>query len=210
MVDLETGIDKLPPRERLKALREREAEKRRLLEDEIRRRKAELDDLEEQTKEELEETEELADETQEEITRESAEAELEQRVAGFKQGTDFVPQGAAQPPGFGETAPEQAIQYQSEALQKAQENIDYLLHGTPSQEKREEVERDLYQNMRQAADGFSPEESYAFNKVQEEMQELRSRGGADSNYIARTSKLMNAMTDIIDYRQEDEQRRRGA
>ncbi|MBR9692560.1 hypothetical protein GOV07_01370 [Candidatus Woesearchaeota archaeon] len=199
MVDLESGIDKLPPRERLKALRERESE-RKLLELEMIKKRRELAELEEETEKEREEEGELEKETEEEITRESAEAELEERIAGFKQEKDFVPEGGAAP-GFGETAPEQAIQYQSEALQQAHKNIDYLLHGTPSTEKRMEVERDLYQSMRSAADNFNPEESYSFNKLQEEMHELKNRDGVQNNYLARTNTLLNEMTDIMDYNQ---------
>ncbi len=213
MADLSGGIDKLPPRERLKRVREMEAEKRKLLEEEVLKKKKELEQLEKETKEDIQEAEALEEETLKEITRESAEEELEERLKHFRKSQNFVPEGgveAAEPAGFGQVA-EPGVMYQSEALQRAQENIDYLLHGTPSSERRQEVERELYSNIRDAADTFQPEESYAFNKIQDEMHELKMRGSAqrqDQIEHAYMQRIDNVLNSIIDYKQQDEEKRK--
>jgi hypothetical protein len=229
MADMSSGIDRLPPEERLKRLRALEAQKRRELgedlqkrkkdvEDELAKKKKELEALEQETKQELASAEELEEETLEEITREKRKQDvkdLERSVKEFSGGKEFVPReslenevgGAAYSPraapGFG-----QAGIYTSEAFVRAEENISYLLNAETSATRRREVASDLYRSVRQLADNFSQgkamDESYAFNKLQQEVQELKTRTGPSDGYVNHIASFLNS---IVDYRQEDERRR---
>ncbi len=208
MVDLEESVKKLPPEERLKRARELEAEKRRLLEEELKRREAELEELKEETKRALEAAKELEEESLEELSN----AELEERIAAFKKEKGFLlaeesKEASDGPAGFGQVNQ----LYQSDAFKQAEEHLDYLLHAeNPSQSAIEERSRALYQNVRELSQQFNPNESYAFNKMQEQLYELKRRDEVQNPYVARTNRLLNEMTDIIDYRREDEERRRRA
>lgn len=193
MTRLEEELQKLPPEERLKRLRKVEAEKEQL-EEELKQTKAAVEELEkkraklkklEEKAEELAAVEELEEKTIEELE------ELEDRVREFRTGKEFVPKKEQEAEGG----------YTSEPLRKAQENLAYLLYATPSTpERREEVERNLYQNLREVANEFRPEEGYVVNKLQKELHRLKEEGAVASTYVARTDKLLNELTDIIDYK----------
>jgi len=224
MVDLSSGMERLPPEERLKRLRELEEERRRELdqdvakrrkelEEELARKRKELEELEKQKRRELEEAESLEERTVEELTRERAHEvrELEARLREFREGSQFLPEGAEgteetarPPPGFGQTG-----SYESRTLQQANERLDYLLHAErPSEQGRIEAERELYRSVRSLAESASQgklEEGFAFNKLQEEMEHLKRRGEDSHGYLARIENVLNT---IVDYRQEDERRRR--
>ncbi len=235
MADLDSGVDKLPPRERLKRAREIEEEKRRLLEEELAKRETELEELKEKTERELDEARELEDESLEEITRESAEAELEERVKGFRGGKEFVPEGGVagaegldgEPAGvtydssarigtggMGQVSNEQAALYRSEAFERAQENLDYLLNAeNPRKSAIEERSRALYQNVRELASGFDPSESYAFNKLADDMYQLKQREEDQrQNTVAHgyMQRITNVLNEVVDYKQEEERRRKAA
>jgi|GEM_PF-2450322 len=234
MADFDSGVDKLPPRERLKRARELEDEKRHLLEKELAKREEELEELKEKTERELEEARELEDESLDEITRESAEAELEERVKGFRSGTEFVPEGGAaletnaseaatnvtydsrtgSVEGMGQVSSEQAALYRSEAFEKAQENLDYLLNAeNPRKTAVEQRSRALYQNVRELASGFDPSESYAFNKLADDMYHLKQREESQGqNVIAHgyMQRITNVLNEVVDYKQEEERRRKAA
>ncbi len=213
-----SDLSRLPPTERIKRLRELEASQREL-EEELRERKEELERLEEEAEEERTRREVLERETEEEIERESADAELEERLDGFRKGRSFLPaapeeggeQGGA-PPGMGQVEP----LYRQELFDRVEENLDYLLNAASP--RREEVARrtsELYRDAREVAEGFQPvEEGYAANQVQERLYELKARGGAPEGdargYVARTGRLLNELTDILDYRKEEERRRKAA
>jgi len=207
MIELDAGLKRLPPRERLKRAREVEAEKRLLLEEEITKREEELETLKEETERELEEAQELQEESLEELTRE----ELEERVKRFKKGKEFLLTEDRTPSGFGEVSEAQRSLYQSEAFHQAQENLDYLLNAqNPRQSVVDERSRKLYQSVRELRTQFDADESYAFNKMQEQLYKLQQRKGVESIYVTKTGRLLNEMTDIIDYRREDEERQRRA
>lgn len=200
MVNLKGGIDKLPPAERLKRLRELEAEKRLALEEELAKKK-EFEELTAQTKKELEETEDLEEET---LLEMRDQEQLEKRLEEFKRSKQFVPEKeAGEAPGFGQ----QGL-YQAQVA--AEQNIDYLLHGSNiALEREREIKHDIYQNVRQMREqlgqGVQVEESYAFNKMQEQVERLKQRGSDDFGYITR---IENVLNDIIDYRQQEEKRRK--
>jgi hypothetical protein len=214
------GIESLPPEERVKRLRELETEKRRELDHDVDKRKAleeelatkrkKLEELEKTTKKELTDAETLEERTLNEIATRAREVqELETKIKKFRAGEEFIPateeQPAAPPPGFGQTGP----QYQSQAAQQARQSIDYLLNASqPSTEGRITAERELYRSVRRMAEQHNqghPDESYTFNKLQEEMQHLKQRDADSNGYIARIENVLNS---IVDYRQEDERRRK--
>jgi hypothetical protein len=223
MVDLSSGMERLPPEERLKRLRELEEEKRRELnqdvekrrkelEEELAKKRKELEELEKQKRRELEETESLEERTIEELTRERAHEirDLETQLREFREGRQFLPEGgegpeetARPPPGFSQSG------YESQALLRAHERLDYLLHAEqPSEQGRIEAERELYRSVRSLAESASHgklEEGYAFNKLQEEMDHLKQRDEDSHGYLARIENVLNT---IVDYRQEDERRRK--
>lgn len=225
MADLSSGLDKLPPAERLKRLRAIEAEKRKELaedlgekkkqiEAELAKRKKELDELEHEAKRDIAETEELETKTLEEMTRERSEhdaEELEKQVRKFTGGSEFVPEGEsleeqarrARPGagGFGQQV------YHSEAFSHAEANIAYLMNSAnPMSEARREATRELYRSVRALADEEAPavERSYVFNKLQQQIEELKTRAPEQDGYVNHIASFLNS---VVDYRRDDERRR---
>ncbi len=212
MVDLKNSdLEKLPPAERVKKLREIEAQKKRELSDELVKKKKELEELEKKTKEELSSAESLEQETLEEISREEEREALEERVKKFRESKEFVSETGNnrkyEVPQEGRGAGQSL--YQSERFAQAQQGIDYLLNAQGvSDERKIAKERDLYQSVRDLAAearAGAIDESYAAAKLQEQVQHLRERTGEDAfGYVARIENVLNS---IIDYRQEDERRK---
>ncbi len=222
MVDTGSGIGRLPPAERLKRLRELEDEKRKTLDEEVTRKKKELDEeltkkkreldeLERKTKQELVETKKLEEETLEEL-EEKGQEQLEERLAAFRKGQEFLPEEPAEPPlTYHATLrgePPSDL-YHSPAFRQAESGIDYLLHAEgASEERRFEHERSLYQNVRwmqeQLAQGRI-EEGYAVQRLQEQVHALKEGRKDEFGYLTRIENVLNR---IVDYRQEDEQRRK--
>jgi len=214
MVNTSSGIDRLPPAERLKRLRELEAEKKKTLDEELAK-KRELEDLEQKTKEELDETKDLEKKTLEEI-EEKGQEQLEERIKEFRKKKEFVEEdesGITYEPirREGQHAPGKAASlYETPAFRQATEGIDYLLHAEGASEERQvERERSLYQNVRWMEEQMRQgrvEEGYAFNRIQEQMQHLKERGDPHG-YVARIENVLNS---IVDYRQQDEERQKQA
>jgi len=211
MVDLKSSdLDKLPPAERVKKLREIEAQKKKELSEELVKKKKELDALEKKTKEELSSAEAMEGEALEEISREEEREALEERVKRFRQSKEFVSEPGTnrkyEIPQEGQGGGQSL--YQSERFAQAQQGIDYLLNAqNVSDERKVAKERDLYQSVRDLAAearAGAIDESYAAAKLQEQVQHLRERGEDSFGYVARIENVLNS---IIDYRQEDERRK---
>lgn len=212
MADMSGGFEKLPPKERLKRLKMLEEEKRIALEEEIEKKRKELEDLSEEAEKGLEGVEEL----EEEARKELEEEDLDSRVKAFSKEKSFLPEGSLEvseeggfyqsgPAGFGQ---QQVYRAQDEALG----GIDYLLHGRNiAVEQQATTQRNIYQSVRQMqeqlSNGNTSDEGYAFNKMQEQMQELKEKGDDQFGYIAR---IENVLNDIIDYKQQDEKRRKSS
>ncbi len=204
MVDLSGGIGKLPPAERLKRLRELEEEKRRGLEEALTRKKRELKELEQQTEQELEEAAGLERQTREEL-EEQGQEELEERLEAFRKQRGFVPEEGAEPAGFG-----QVNLYETEQFQRTEQHIGDLLKGPLTQEEEREKLGDIYQNarmMRERVARGEVDESYAANRLYKEMEALKEHANDEFGYIGRITNVLNS---IIDYRQQDEERRKAA
>lgn len=181
MVDYTEDIEKLPPKERLKRLRAEEEKRRKELEEELARKRQELEELEKKREQEDEEADEREEETLEEIADEEREeiAALEEQIAQFRQRKEP------------EDEEDETYTEFHALVQQAQQGVDYLLHAPASDERRLEVERDLYQTMntmRDQAQERHVDEAYAFNKLQDDMQKLK-RG--DDFYVQRMQKALN-------------------
>ena len=233
MADLSSGLDKLPPAERLKRLRQIEADQRKReselkqrkkdLDEELAKKKKELEVLEKETAQDIETAEQLEDDTLVELTRETNKegiAELEKRVREFRKGKEFASEGSLEsevagapqaqgrmyqatqsPPGFGEG-------YRA-AFDQAEQNIAYLMNAAnPRKDAMMQAERELYRSVRQLVDNWSQgpvlQESYAFNKIQEQLHQLHERGPDDS-YVTHIANVLNSVTD---YRADDARRKR--
>ncbi|RME30957.1 hypothetical protein D6789_04145 [Candidatus Woesearchaeota archaeon] len=191
MVDFQERIEQLPPRERLRRLRAEEEKRRKELEEELARKRRELEELEKKKAREEEELEELEEETLEDIAEHEREsiAELERQIAAFKRKEAGEPSG-------GGSHEEDYTEFHA-LLQQAQQGVDYLLHAPGiTEERRREVERDLYTTMntiRDQAQEQHIDEAYAFNQLRENMMKLKE---ADDFYVQRMQKALN---DILQY-----------
>jgi hypothetical protein len=206
MADMQGGFEKLPPKERLKRLKALEEEKRQILEEELEKKRKEIEALASEAEKGLENAEEM----EEEARREIEEEDLDARVKEFSQSKSFIPEGKEEQETLYQSAPGGFGQQQS-MQEEAIGGIDYLLHGQNiAVEQKAATERNIYQNVRQMREqlnaGDSGEESYAFNQLQEQVLELKEKGNDDFGYIAR---IENVLNDIIDYKQQDEKRRKG-
>jgi hypothetical protein len=75
-------------------------------------------------------------------------------------------------------------------------------------EASRQAEKELYANVRELANAFTGrtmEESYAFNKLQQQVEMLKTRRPDEDGYVNHIASFLNS---IVDYRQEDEERRR--
>lgn len=171
MADFSGGLERLPARERLERIRELAAERRKELEEKLEERKKELEELEAEAEQEQENLEDMHKGTKQEI--EADVHALEQRIQEFSDDDSYLP----------EAQPEQGY-----ATQRAQEALDYLLHGEPSRKKQDELAQDLYRNLRVATDNFSKptgaDEAAVANQMYQSIMELKAR--KPDGYLAHT------------------------
>jgi len=216
MVELNAGIEQLPPAERIRRLRAIESEKqqslegelvkkKKELEDELAKKKKELEKIEKQTKEELEdakaaEKRALRDAGEEVLQRQKELKELEARINEFRESGQFITQQPATPAIVYHNQP-RAMPEKPPEVGKAQQGIDYLLNANTTNERRLDQERELYQTVRQMADHpqRSIDEGYAVQQLQDQIQQLRQRGEDSHGYIRRIASVLN---EIVDYKQE--------
>lgn len=207
MADFSGRIDTLSPDERLKlAKKQREKkrhildveleERRKALEEELKKRKEELESLEKEAKKDLEEVSELEESTLQEIISEEEEKkreikELEDHIREFRNSGNITTSTTSNP----ETTIKDEYDLQQSEV-RAQQGIDYLLNATPgSESKLIEQERNLYNTVRQMASQPNINESYTFNKIQEQIQELRQRKDDHHGYLTRITNFLNVIND---------------
>ncbi len=171
------------PEERLRLLKEEERRRRKELEEELARKRKELEELERRKQREEEELEELEEETLEDLAAQREHiAELERKLTAVKGGA-------------GEPRDEPRDDLQA-LVQQAQQGVEYLISTTLPEERRREVERDLYstvQAIREQVQAQPVDESYVFNKLQEDLQKMKH---GDDFYVQRMQKALN---DILQY-----------
>lgn len=193
MVDLNPKIEDLPPEERIKRLRALREQKRKELEEELEEKRAELEELEKEQEKELAEAKDAEEETLEEMERRRGDlAALEDRIKDFQEEGETVLEEEPE-----ERVQKEQVSYLSPARQ-AEQDLQYILSGTPTQEREREVMREVYASTNRLQEnvvqGRPIEQADVYN-LQQQVNAL-ARQKHDVPYMKAIETVLNRITGL--------------
>lgn len=189
MAEFKTDQDLTPGEEKLLRIKEKEEQIRKELDEELNKRKKELEALQKEAEEEIKEIKDLEKRTQREIEIEKDVEDLEERIKDIKTVIE-------------KTQGDEASYYNSSPrFEGINKNMDYLLNAEYiSQDKRLEAERELYKEFRDMRKnlGEMAQESYAFNDMMQKFEQLNSREGQDNfGYMKRIRNMLGSLDEYV-------------